>query len=218
MGCVIAATDSTASPHTLGIVWQEDAREPCNSVRVTKSKKKHTKVIEVKGVPANYLAFAQLNGKYRQQALKVDGRPTFKGGEGSNRAIWYSRSAGSWRIGNGDFVGTAVYQIHAKDTASTPSTVKSTWKIWSGARVNLYAKVILPTVEAVEQEVPRQMQLKMTEVLVAEQKRCLCCGGQYLLQEEVVFHEECMHHHCVCCGEEQGIDSCAVCAEAHKRS
>jgi hypothetical protein len=56
------------------------------------------------------------------------------------------------------------------------------------------------------------MQLKMTEVLVAEQRRCLGCGHEYTAQTEVAFHEECMHHHCVCCGEEEGIDACAVCA------
>jgi hypothetical protein len=153
-----------------------------------------------------------MNGKYRVQALKIDGRPTFKGGEGSNQAIWYSESAGSWRIGEGCFVGTAVYCVHAKDTASMPNVVKSTWEVVNGYRANPYAKIILPTVEAAEQEVPRQMQLKMAEALVAEQKRCLGCGHQYTLQEDVVYHEECMHHHCMCCGDEQGGDTCAVCA------
>jgi hypothetical protein len=227
MGCFIAATSSTASPHTLGAVWQEATREPCSSVRVTKSKKKHTKVIEVKGVPAHHKVLTRLNGKYRQQAHMIDGRPTFKGGDGGNQAIWYSESAGSWRISAGDFVGTAVYCLHAKDSASMPNTVRSTWMVTSlltiahtngGVTPNPYAKIILPSVDAAEQEVPRQIQLKMAEVLVAEQKRCLCCGGQYLLQEEVAFHEECMHHHCMCCGEEQDSDSCAVCVEAAKCS
>jgi hypothetical protein len=218
MGCFIAATSSAASPHMLGAVWQESTREPCSSARVTKSKKKHTKVIEVKGVPANHAVLTRLNGKYRQQALKIDGRPTFKGGDGGNLAIWYSESAGSWRIGAGNFVGMGVYCMHAKDTASMPNAVNSTWEVWAnGVCPNSYAKIILPTVEAAKQEVPRQMQLKMAEVLVAEQKRCLCCGGQYLLQEEVAFHEECMHHHCMCCREKQDSGSCAVCAEAGKR-
>ena len=188
--------------------------EPCSSIRVTKSKKKHTKVIEVKGVPSIHAAFARMNGKYRQQALKIDGRPTFKGGDGSNHAIWYSESAGSWRIGRGSYVGTAVYLVHAKDTASMPNAVKSTWEAMSGHyEPNPYAKIILPTVEAAEQEVPRQMQLKMAEVLVADQKRCLGCGHEYVTEQEVVYHEECMHHHCACCGEKEGIDACAVCAE-----
>jgi hypothetical protein len=213
MGCFIAATGSTAFPHTLGAVWQEGTREPCSSARVTKSKKKHTKVIEVKGMPADYAAFAQMNGKYRQQALTIDGRPTFKGGNDGNKAIWYSESAGSWRIGPGNFVGTAVFCLHAKDTASMPNTVKSTWEVMNGRREpKPYANIILPTFEAAEQEVPRQMQLKMAEVLVAEQKRCLGCGHEYTLQEEVVYHDECMHHHCMCCGEEQDSGSCAVCA------
>jgi hypothetical protein len=216
MASFVSTNDSAASPHKLAdAVWREDVREPCNSVRVTKSKKKHTKVIEVKGVPTDqchHIALAQLNGKYRQQALIIDGRPTFKGGEGSKQAIWFSESAGSWRIGDGDFMGTAVFFVHAKDTASMPNTVKSTWEVANGICYSPYVKIILPTVEAAEQEVPRQMQLKMAEVLVAEQKRCLGCGHEYTLHMEVVYHEECMHHHCVCCGEEQGIDACAVCA------
>jgi hypothetical protein len=212
LGGTISAKNSAASPHTLGAVWQECTTEPC-SARVTKSKKKHTKVIEVKGVPAHHPAFAQMNGKYRQQALTIDGRPTFKGGDGGNRAIWYSESTGSWRIGGGIFVGTAVHLLHAKDTASMPNAVKSTWEILNGFyEPNPHAKIILPTVEAAEQEVPRQMQLKMTEVLAAEQRRCLGCGHEYTLHMEVVYHEECMHHHCVCCGEEEGSDACAVCA------
>jgi hypothetical protein len=213
-GCSISTNSSAASPHTLGAVWGEYAIEPCNSARVTKSKKKHTKVIEVKGVPAHqgHPAFAQMNGKYRQQALKIDGRPTFKGGDGGNQAIWYSESTGSWRAGRVIFVGTASHLMSAKDTASMPNTIKSTWEILKGTRVNPYAKIILPTVEAAVQEVPRQMQLKMAEVLAAEQKRCLGCGYQYTLQTEVVFHDECMHHHCICCGDEEGSDACAVCA------
>jgi hypothetical protein len=213
-GCLLAAHGFGASPHTLGAVWHENAREPCSSARVTKSKKKHTKAIEVKGVPADHAALTQLNGKYRQQAHIIGGRPTFKGGEGGNHAIWYSESAGSWRIGDGDFVGTAVYQMHAKDIASMPSAVKSTWEVKICAhRPYPYAKIVLPTIEAAEQEVPRQMQLKMVEVLAAEQKRCLGCGHEYVTEEEVVYHEECMHHHCACCGEKEERDACAVCAE-----
>jgi hypothetical protein len=154
-----------------------------------------------------------MNGKYRQQALKIDGRPTFKGGDGSNQAIWYSESTGSWRIGRSNMVGTAAYYMHAKDTASMPNAVKSTWEIPNGVyEPNPYAKIILPTVEAAEEEVPRQMQLTMAEVMIADQKRCLGCGHEYTLQTEVVYHDECMHHHCICCGEEEGIDACAVCA------
>jgi hypothetical protein len=212
-GSSISANSSTASPHTLGAVWQECGTEPC-SARVTMSKKKHTNVIEAKGVPADHAVCAQTaNGKYRQQALKIDGRPTFKGGHSGNQAIWYSESAGSWRIGRVAFVGTAAYYMHAKDTASLPNAVKSTWEILNGLyEPTPYAKIIVPTVEAAEQEVPRQMQLKMAEVLAAEQRRCLGCGHEYTLQTEVVYHEECMHHHCVCCGEEEGSDACAVCA------
>jgi hypothetical protein len=229
MGSILSTVAPASSPHTLGeAVWQEDVMEPCNSVRVTKSKKKNTKVIEVKGVPIEvqgYEALAQANGKYRQQALKIDGRPTFKGGDGGTQAIWYSESTGSWRIGNGNFVGTAAYLVCAKDTASMPNTVKSAWEIVNGLfEPNPYAKIILPTVKAAEEEVPRQMQLKMAEVLAAEQKRCLCCGHQYVLQEEVNFHAKCMHHHCACCEEELFLEeqsfflgSCAVCAQQEER-
>jgi hypothetical protein len=214
LGCFVCAKSSAASPHKLGAVWQECVTEPCSSIRVTKSKKKHTKVIEVKGVSADLCqVMTRLNGKYRQQALKIDGRPTFKGGDGGNQAIWYSESTGSWCIGGGIFVGTAVHLVHAKDTASMPNAVKSAWEIFNGGyKPNPYAKIIMPTVEAAEQEVPRQMQLKMAEVLVADQKRCLGCGHEYALQTEVVYHDECMHHHCICCGDEEGSDACAVCA------
>jgi hypothetical protein len=212
-GCSISTESSAASPHTLGAVWREYMREPCSSIRVTKSKKKHTKLIEIKGVPADHEVLTRMNGKYRQQALKIDGRPTFKGGDGGKQAIWYSESTGSWRIAGGSFVGTAAYLLHAKDTASMPNAVKSTWEIPNGLfEPNPYAMLIMPTIEAAEQEVPRQMQLKMAEVLVADQKRCLGCGHEYTSQTEVVYHEECMHHHCVCCGDEEGIDACAVCA------
>jgi hypothetical protein len=216
VGCFISANSSATSPLTIEAVWQADAMVPCSSIRVTKSKKKHTKVIEVKGVPADSfdLLLGQLNGKYRQQAHMIGGRPTFKGGEGGNHAIWYSESAGSWRIGSGNMVGTAVYGVHAKDTASMPNTVKSTWEVMNGrCEPNPYAKIILPTVQAAEQEVPRQMTLKMTEVVTTEQKRCLCCGHQYTSQTEVVYHDECMHHHCVCCEQDQDSGSCAVCAQ-----
>jgi hypothetical protein len=40
----------------------------------------------------------------------------------------------------------------------------------SGLSANPYAKITLPSVDA-EQEVPRQMQLKMIEVMAAEQNR-----------------------------------------------
>jgi hypothetical protein len=81
------------------------------------------------------------------------------------------------------------------------------------ARVSPYAKIVLPSVEAAEQEVPRQMQLKLAEVLVAEQRRCLGCGHEYALQEEVVYHDDCMHHHCMCCETEPGSCSCYVSAQ-----
>jgi hypothetical protein len=52
-----------------------------------------------------------------------------------------------------------------------PNTVGSVWELWSGLRANPYAKIILPSVAAAEQEVPRQIQLKMIEVMASEQNR-----------------------------------------------
>jgi hypothetical protein len=80
---------------------------------------------------------------------------------------------------------------------------------------NLYLRIIAPSAEAADQEVPRQMQLKIPEVLAAEEKRCLSCGHEYTSAAEVVFHEECMHHHCMCCSDKLGssVPRCAVCAE-----
>jgi hypothetical protein len=217
-GCVAFAANSAAasSPLASELTWYEPAWEPCSSIRVTKSKKKRTKVIEVKGVPTNDLKpdLMLLNGKYRQQALVVDGKPTFKGGQESNHAIWYSERAGEWRIGELGFVGTAAHLVHAEDTAATPNTVKTPWLfIRKTNRSNPFVNIILPSVESAEQEVPRHMQLKMPEVLAAEETRCLGCGHQYMSLAEVVFHEECMHHHCVYCQEGLGDAECAVCME-----
>jgi hypothetical protein len=210
----ISVTDSAISPLAITSVWCDSTWEPRSSIRVSKSKKKHTKVIEVKGVPTGTEHMALLNGKYRPQAKIIDGRPTFKG---SNHIIWFSEGAGSWRISHAGFEGTAMYLVHAKDTAATPNTVKATWHVGiTQSLPNLHANIIVPSVEAAEQEVPRQMHLKMAEVLAAEEKRCLGCGHQYTSQAEVVFHEECSHHHCVCCGEELAGMTCAVCAEMSK--
>jgi hypothetical protein len=195
----IAATSKLVhSPLASDLAWYEPAWEPHSSIRVTKSKKKHTKVIEVKGVPTDDFDLALLNGKYRQQAQVVDGRPTFKGGQDSKQAIWYSVSAGSWGIGEACFMGTSAHLVHTKGTAATPNTVKATWYVSTTFSIlNPYAKIILPSVEAAEQEVPRQLQLKIPEVMVAGQMRCLGCGHQYTSLLEVVFHE-CLFSVCVC--------------------
>jgi hypothetical protein len=213
-GCFVFVCDSAISPLDINAAWHALIREPCSSVRVTKSKKKHTKVIEIKGVPTDNESLAQLNGKYRPQAQIVDGRPTFKGADGMH-AIWYSTSDGSWRVGSTYFVGTTQYALSAKDNASTPNTVKATWHLMSfGMHCKQpCAKIILPSVAEAEQEVPRQMQLKVPELMAAEQRRCLNCGYQYTSQEEVLFHEECMHHHCACCSQEMGDNICVVCME-----
>jgi hypothetical protein len=213
-GWLAVAIDSAISPLNIKATWHESAWEPCSSIRVTKSKKKHTKVIEVKGVPTDHVGGLQLNGKYRPQAKIVDGRPTYKGGADSNQVIWYSAGAGSWRVGQAIFMGTSTHFVHAKDTAATPNTVKTPWHVSTGYSLPTpCAKIILPSFKAAEQEVPQQMQLKMPEAMASEQKRCLGCGYQYMSQAEVVFHEECSHHHCVRCWKKVGGNLCAVCAE-----
>jgi hypothetical protein len=212
-GWFAVAIDSTISPLNIEATWHELSWEPCSSIRVTKSKKKHTKVIEVKGVP-NACGGVLVNGKYRPQAQIIDGRPMYKGGPDSNQVIWYSASTGSWRVGRAIFAGTSRHLVEAKDTAATPNTVKTPWCVSTVYSLpNSCAKIILPSVKVVEQEVPRQMQLKMPKAMSSEQRRCLGCGHQYTSQAEVVFHEECLHHHCMCCGDELDSPSCTVCAE-----
>jgi ankyrin repeat protein len=213
------AMDSAISPLNIEATWHELAWEPCSSIRVTKSKKKHTKVIEVKGVPnacGGLLCHGVLvNGKYRPQAQFIDGRPTYKGGPDRDQVIWYSASTGSWRVGPVIFAGTSRCFMHTKDTAATPNTVKTPWCVSTEYSLpNPCANVILPSVKVAEQEVPQQMQLKIPKAMASERKRCLGCGHQYTLQVEVVFHEECLHHHCLSCRNELNGPACAVCAEA----
>jgi hypothetical protein len=212
----VAAMNPTSSPITTEAAWHLPERTACSSIRVTKSKKKHTKVVELKGVPTADKVVAALNGKYRQQKKLVDGRPTFKGGQDSMHAVWYSADTGSWRVGPASHVATSVYFLHAKDTATSPNTVKATWYVaFDNWQPSLYLRIIAPSAEAADQEVPRQMQLKIPEVMAAEEKRCLSCGHEYASAVEVVFHEECMHHNCMCCSDKLGssVPRCAVCAE-----
>jgi hypothetical protein len=91
------------------ISWELPVMEPSGSTRVTKCKKKNTKVIEFKGVSRGLLpvllpngesweeylkSIDVLNGKYRQQARIVGGRPPFKGGQDGNRTFWYDENDG----------------------------------------------------------------------------------------------------------------------------
>jgi hypothetical protein len=188
---------------------------PCSSIQVTKSKKKHTKVIEVKGVAGIDDTLVVMNGKYRQQARIVSERPTFKGGRDGMHALWFDESYGKWRGGFEGAVGTRSCEMEATDLAATPNAVKAVWYVLDESKPSPYPNVIVPSVEAAEQEIPRLVQLKMCELLAAQQMRCLGCGHEYTAQAEVVFQMNCMHHHCVCCGEEKelGGDTCAVCAE-----
>jgi hypothetical protein len=103
--------------------------------------------------------------------------------------------------------------MEATDSAATPNAVKAVWHALNEFKPSPYPNVIVPSIEAAEQEVPRLLQLKMCELMVAQNRRCLGCGHEYTAQSEVVFQIECMHHHCVCCWEELGDDGCAVCAE-----
>jgi hypothetical protein len=214
------ADDPAVTPNEITEPWSLPLMVPCSSIRVTKSKKKHTKVIEVKGVPdcyertgSLYGKMSLMNGKYRQQARIMSGRPTFKGGHDGMRAFWYDERYGKWRGGVEDAVGTGNCDIEATDSAAAPNAVKAVWYVLNDFQPSPYPNVIVPSIEAAEQEVPRLVQLRMCELMVAQQMRCLGCGHEYMARVEVVFRIECMHHHCVCCGEELGNDVCIVCAE-----
>jgi hypothetical protein len=205
---------AAVTPDAVQELWEVPFMKPCSSVRVTKSKKKHTKVIEAKGMPTDPVTVALFNGKYRQQGRMVGGRPTFKGGQDSKRILWYDEHEGKWCGCHETTVGEGLCCLEAKDTALTPDKVKATWQVLSGFKPSPYPNIIVPSVEAVEQEeVPRLMQLKMSELMAAQHKRCLGCGHEYTAAAEVVFHCACMHHHCVCCEEEQGGSTCAVCTK-----
>jgi hypothetical protein len=199
--------------------WRVPLMVPCTSIRVSKSKKKHTKVIEVKGVPDDdgkymhdYLGVSLMNGKYRQSCM-VGGRPMFKGGQDGRAALWFDERHGKWRGGSKDRIGTGICIMEATDSAAAPNAVKAPWYAHCSFKPSPYPNVIVPSVEAAEHEVPRLMQLKMSELVVAQHMRCLGCGHEYKAQAGVVFQMKCMHHHCVCCGAEHGGDVCAVCAE-----
>jgi hypothetical protein len=152
---------AAVTPDAAQELWQVAVMKPCSCVRVTKSKKKHTKVIEAKGVPADYEGVALLNGKYRQQGRMIGGRPTFKGGQDSECILWYDEHEGKWCGSHERLVGTTgLCILEAKDTALTPDKVKATWQVFSGFEPSP-SNIIVPSVEAVEQEeVPRLMQLR----------------------------------------------------------
>jgi hypothetical protein len=213
--CMCTDADySAVTPTEITEPWQVPLIEPCSSIRVSKSKKKHTKVIEVKGVPTSDQWWHVMNGKYRQSCM-IGGRPSFKGGQDGKRKLWFDERQGKWHGGHEDFVGAVGNNnlIEATDMAVTPNEVKAVWCVITGLKPSPYPNAIVPSVEAAKQEVPRLMQLKMCELVVAQHMRCLGCGQEYTAQAEVMFRTKCMHHHCVWCGEELGGDVCAVCAK-----
>jgi hypothetical protein len=212
--CCMYTSDSAVTPDVVTESWSVPLMVPSSSIRVTKSKKKHTKVIEVKGAPTDggeHLAL--MNGKYRPSFM-VGGRPTFKGGQDGRRVLWFDERRGKWCGTHEVWVGKGIcFDMEATDTAASPNAVKAPWHVLNGFEPSPYPNVIVPSVEAAEKEIPRLLQLKMSELLVAQHMRCLGCGHEYTTQAEVVFQIACMHHHCVCCGEKHGGDVCAVCAE-----
>jgi hypothetical protein len=222
--CQLQACDHTAIPDAIIEPWNLPLMVPCSSVRVAKSKKKHSNVIEVKGVPdcnkemslGGYEELALMNGKYRQSRM-VGGRLMFKGGQDGRRAIWFDERHGKWRGSHVDSVGAGgISCIEATDMAAAPSAVKASWNVYNGVKPSPYPNVIVPSVEAAKQEVLRLVRLKMCELVVAQHMRCLGCGHEYTAQSEVVFQMECMHHHCMCCAEKHDGNGCAVCAEEGK--
>jgi hypothetical protein len=206
------------TPDSVTGPWSVPLTMPCSSIRVTKSNKKHTKVIEVKGAPTDgEEELAQMNGKYRRSSRLGGGKPMFKGGQDGSCAFWFDESHGKWRGGHVDWDGTGGcnmggYNMEATDKAAAPNAVKAVWHVFKGFAPSPFPNVIIPSVEAAEQEVPRLVRLKMSELVVAQHMKCLGCGHEYTAQVEVMFQTTCMHHHCVCCGEEHGEGVCAVCA------
>jgi hypothetical protein len=220
-GTCYVNTDQAATPDAIIQPWNLPLMVPCSSVRVAKSKKKHTKVIEVKGVPTENVAgvpdcnkeMSLMNGKYRQSSM-VGGRLMFKGGQDGRRAIWFDERHGKWRGSHVDSVGAGgISFIEATDTAAAPSAVKASWNVYNGVMPSPYPNVIVPSIQTAEQEVLRLVKLKMCEQVVAQHMRCLGCGHEYTAQSEVVFKIECMHHHCMCCAEKLAGNGCAVCVE-----
>jgi hypothetical protein len=219
-------TDHAATPDAIIKPWKLALMVPCSSVRVTKSKKKHTKVIEVKGVPKcgdsemskemslrGYEELALMNGKYRQSSM-VGGRLTFKGGQDGRCELWFDESCSKWRGSRPNI--PCIGFIEATDMAAAPNAVKAVWHVYDGVKPSPYPNVIVPSVEAAKQEVPRLVRLKMCELVVAQHMRCLGCGHQYTAQSEVVFQLECMHHPCVCGAEKLAGTGCAVCAQENR--
>jgi hypothetical protein len=205
--------DSAITPNEITEPWQVPLMEPCSSIRVSKSKKKHTKVIEVKGVPTDEgEGLALMNGKYRLSSM-FGRRPMFKGGQDGKRVFWFDESNGKWRGSHESWVGKGGGFCDATDAAVSPNAVKAVWHVRTGFEPSPYPNVIVPSVQTAEQEVPRLLKLKMRKLVVAQHRRCLGCGHEYTAQAEVVFQIACMHHHCVCCGKEDGGDVCTVCAE-----
>jgi hypothetical protein len=211
--CHMNVCDPASTPDAITEPWNLPFLEPCNSARVTKSKKKHTKVIEVKGVPTDggeHLAL--MNGKYRPSCM-VGGRPTFKGGQDGRRMFWFNEFHGKWYGTHEDWAGKGICDMEATDSAASPNAVKAVWYVCTGFKPSPYPTVIVPSVEAAEKEIPRLLKLKMSKLMVAQHMRCLGCGHEYTAQAEVVFQIACMHHHCACCGKKNGGEMCAVCAE-----
>jgi hypothetical protein len=196
--------------------------DPCSSVRVSKGKrikKRATAIMYVKGVPPPLQNSA--NGKYKQRPGEYsNGRPVFKGGTDGKQAIWYVcggvDGGGAWLVGPENMIGTGACGMYAMDTAATPDAVKAPWRVCSDMG-NTYPKPIEPFTEVKEHEVPRRMQMKMAEMMVADGKRCLGCGRLYTTADEVVYQKECLHHHCVDCGRKHqpaiGDETCVVCAQ-----
>jgi hypothetical protein len=214
--CNMYTRDPTITPDAVTEPWSLPLMMPCSSIRVIKSKKKRTKVIEVKGVPGCNNRMSVMKGKYRQQARIMNGRPTFKGGHDGMRALWFDESHGKWCGGHEDWVRTRTCEMEATDSAATPNAVKAVWYALNEFKPSPYPNVIVPSIEAADQEVPRLVQLKMCELVVAQHMRCLGCGHEYTAQAEVVFQIACMHHHCMCCAEKLAGNGCAVCADENR--
>jgi hypothetical protein len=119
--------DSAVTPDRITAPWMVDqGKQPSPSVRVRKFKHRET-ILELSGLPREHCA-AECIGRYIRQARTHDGRYTYKGGHGGEKAIWFVKDVGAWCVGD-EKEEAALCLIFAVDSAPTPTTVQSMWRV-----------------------------------------------------------------------------------------
>jgi hypothetical protein len=94
----------------------------------------------ISGLSAGHIN-ADCIGAYTMQGRKTGGRPTYKGGRGDERWVWYQADQGKWYVGDAGGVGTDSGFMLVKDSAATPDAVQGTWKVAEGFKRNKSATV-----------------------------------------------------------------------------